>query len=142
AAATDGNRVLDGVPSWDVAVRRLGQEIQNDLGVKRMGSRIHPAMSQLVTPEADELRLRAVLPPWQKNYTSDDYTDYTWHCPTARLYVGRATLAAPEPGFQYPNWVWNALGGFPATIDPTIFAAARAIAGSLVDLLTDPKAVA
>ena len=26
----------------------------------------------------------------------------------------------PRPGYQYPAWVWNALGGFPATIDPTI----------------------
>ena len=65
--------------------------------------------------------MRAILPPWQKNYTSDDYTDYTWHCPTARLYVGRAMLASPKPGYQYPTWVWNALGGYPATIDPTIF---------------------
>jgi aminobenzoyl-glutamate utilization protein B len=38
--------------------------------------------------------------------------------------------------------VWNALGGFPATIDPTILAAARAIAGGLVDLMTDPQALA
>src|SRR5204863_439880 len=99
------------------AAQRHGQEIQKDPGPKPMGTPIHPAMSELVTPEPDELHLRAILPPWQKNYTPDDYTDYTRHCPTARLYVGRATLAAPEPGFQYPNWVWNALGGYPATID-------------------------
>ena len=142
ASLTYGNLMLGGAPNWGEAAQRFGQEIQKNLGLKPMDAPIHPAMSELVTPEADEARLRAILPPWQKNYTSDDYTDYTWHCPTARLYVGRATLAAPEPGFQYPNWVWNALGGFPATIDPTIYSAARAIAGSLVDLLTDPKAVA
>ena len=99
-------------------------------------------MTALTTPEEDEARLRAILPPWQKNYTSDDYTDYTWHCPTARLYVGRAMLASPRPDYQYPAWVWNALGGFPATIDPTVLAAARAIAGSLVDLITNPQALA
>jgi aminobenzoyl-glutamate utilization protein B len=51
-------------------------------------------------------------------------------------------LASPRPDYQYPAWVWNALGGFPATIDPTVLAAARAIAGSLIDLLTDPQALA
>jgi aminobenzoyl-glutamate utilization protein B len=142
AALTYGNLMLGGAPSWGEAAQRFGQEIQKNLGLKPMAAPIHPAMSELVTPEDDEARMRAILPPWQKNYTSDDYTDYTWHCPTARLYVGRAMLAAAKPGYQYPTWVWNALGGYPATIDPTIFSAARAIAGSLVDLLTDPQGLA
>jgi aminobenzoyl-glutamate utilization protein B len=51
-------------------------------------------------------------------------------------------LASPKPGYQYPNWAWNAMGGYPATIDPTIFSAARAIGGTLVDLLSDPQSVA
>jgi aminobenzoyl-glutamate utilization protein B len=50
-------------------------------------------------------------------------------------------LAAPHPGYQYPSWVWNALGGFPPAIDPTIVTAARTIAGSLLDLLTLPQAM-
>ena len=141
AGLTYGNLMLGGPPVWDEEAKRFGREIQKNLGLAPMKNPIHPAMAELVTPEADEARMRAILPPWQKNYTSDDYTDYTWHCPTARLYVGRAMLAAPKPGYQYPTWVWNALGGYPATIDPTIFSAARAIAGSLVDLLTNPKAV-
>jgi len=141
AGLTYGNLMLGGPPVWDEEAKRFGREIQKNLGLAPMKNPIHPAMAELVTPEADEARMRAILPPWQKNYTSDDYTDYTWHCPTARLYVGRAMLAAPKPGYQYPTWVWNALGGYPATIDPTIFSAARAIAGSLVDVLTDPRAV-
>jgi aminobenzoyl-glutamate utilization protein B len=141
AGLTYGNLMLGGPPVWDEEARRFGREIQKNLGLAPMKNPIHAAMAELVTPEADEARMRAILPPWQKNYTSDDYTDYTWHCPTARLYIGRAMLAAPKPGYQYPTWVWNALGGYPATIDPTIFSAARAIAGSLVDLLTNPKAV-
>jgi len=39
--------------------------------------------------------------------------------------IGRATLEPPAPGYQYPDWVWNALGGYSPTIDPTVFAAAR-----------------
>ena len=137
-----GNLALGGTPSWGEEAKRFGREIQKNLGLEPMEDPIHPAMAALTTPEEDEARLRAILPPWQKNYTSDDYTEYTWHCPTARLYVGRAMLASPQPGYQYPAWVWNALGGFPATIDPTVQAAARAIAGSLVDLMTDPQALA
>ncbi len=142
AALVYGNLALGGAPGWGEEARRFGREIQKNLGLEPMEDPIHPAMAALTTPEEDEARLRAILPPWQNNYTSDDYTDYTWHCPTARLYVGRAMLASPRPAYQYPTWVWNALGGFPATIDPTILAAARAIAGSLVDLMTDPQALA
>jgi len=32
----------------------------------------------------------------------------------------------------------NALGGIPATIDPTVICAAKTLAGSMLDLLTDP----
>ena len=55
-------------------------------------------------------RLRRDLPSWQTHYTSDDYTDMTWFAPTVRFYVGRAVLKAP-PGFAYPEWALNALGG-------------------------------
>jgi aminobenzoyl-glutamate utilization protein B len=141
-ALTYANLMLAGAPQWGEEAKKFGREIQRNLGLTPMAAPMHPAMAELVNPEEDEARMRAILPPWQKNYTSDDYTDYTWHCPTSRLYVGRAMLAAPKPGYQYPNWVWNAMGGYPATIDPTIFSAARAIAGSLVDLVSDPQAVA
>lgn len=141
SALTYGNLALAGPPKWGEEARAFGREIQKNLGLEPMDDPIHPAMGRLVTPEEDEAHMRALLPPWQKNYTSDDYTDYTWHCPTARLYVGRCMLAAPKAGYNYPTWVWNALGGYAPTIDPTIFIAARAIAGSLVDLLTDGAAL-
>ena len=60
----------------------------------------------------------------------------SWHAPTARFYVGRPALAAP-PGFHYPDWVMNALGGIPETIDPTITTAAKTVAGTILDLLSD-----
>jgi aminobenzoyl-glutamate utilization protein B len=142
SALVYGNLALAGAPQWGEEARRFGREIQKNLGLEPMADPIHPAMAKLVTPEEDEARMRAILPPWQKNYTSDDYTDYTWHCPTARLYVGRPMLASPRPDYQYPNWVWNALGGYPPAINPTIITAARAIAGSLVDLLSNPSALA
>jgi aminobenzoyl-glutamate utilization protein B len=57
------------------------------------------------------------------------------------MIVGRPMLAAP-PGFNYPAWVHNALGGIPATIDPTLQSAAKAIGAMLVDLLTDARLLA
>ena len=50
-------------------------------------------------------------------------------------------LAAPKRGYQYPNWAWNAMGGYPATIDPTIVTAARTIGASLVEMLSNPKVI-
>ena len=50
-------------------------------------------------------------------------------------------LKAP-PGVRYPDWALNALGGIRATIDPMIYSASRAIAATLVDLLSDSEVVA
>jgi aminobenzoyl-glutamate utilization protein B len=97
-----------------------------------------PEVSKLIPPADAEAALRASLPPWQKNYTSDDYVEYTWHAPTVRLYVGRAMLRPPKPGYRYPDWPRNALGGYPDAIDPLWDTAARAVGATLIDLFTDP----
>ncbi|HEX6092222.1 MAG TPA: amidohydrolase, partial [Dongiaceae bacterium] len=136
-----GNLALVGPPAWGPEARKFGREIQKNLGLKPMTDPLLKEMAELSPPEQAEGTLRQELPSWQKNYTSDDYTDYTWHCPTVRLMIGRATLRSPKPGYQYPLWVWNALGGFPATIDPTVVCAARTIGTTMVDLFTLPKAL-
>ncbi len=136
-----GNLALVGPPAWGPAARKFGREVQKNLGLKPMTDPLLREMGELSPPEEAEATLRQELPSWQKNYTSDDYTDYTWHCPTVRLMIGRATLRSPKPGYQYPLWVWNALGGFPATIDPTVVCAARTIGTTMVDLFTMPKAL-
>jgi aminobenzoyl-glutamate utilization protein B len=133
------NLELAGPPSWGPKARRFGAAIQKNLGLEPMRDPMLADMARLSPPEEAEATLRRELPEWQKNYTSDDYTDYTWHCPTVRLMIGRATLKPPRPGYQYPAWVWNALGGFPASIDPTVWCAARTIGATLVDLFTRPE---
>ena len=62
-------------------------------------------------PQEHEADTRNLLPPWQKNFTSDDYVDYTWHAPTVRVFTGRPVLQPPHPGYQYPDWAYLALGG-------------------------------
>ena len=64
-----------------------------------------------------------------------------WHAPTVRLYIGRPMLKSP-PGYRYPAWAMNALGGIPATIDPTVRCAAKVIGLTVVDLLSDGEALA
>jgi aminobenzoyl-glutamate utilization protein B len=137
AEVTHANLELAGPPTWGDEARAFGREIQRSLGLEPMDDPFLARMSELCSPRDYESHVRSEIPPWQENYTSDDYTEYTWHAPTARLYVGRCLLDAPE-GVDYPAWVFNALGGYPATIDPTVICAARTIGATLVDLLTDP----
>ena len=131
------NLELTGPPGFGEEARAFGREIQKTLGLEPMDDPFIRGMSELIAPQEAEAGMREVLPPWQRNYTSDDYVDYTWHAPTVRLFIGRPRLEAPEPGYQYPAWVWNALGGYAPAIDPMVFAAARCVGATIVDLLTD-----
>ena len=133
----------------DVGPPRLGEdamavarEIQSGLGIVPMADPFLPECSRLVEPREAERRLRELMPAWQRHWTSDDYTEMSWHAPTARFYVARPVLPAPDGGAPYPAWVSNALGGIPATIDPTVTCAAATIAGSMLDLLTRPALLA
>jgi aminobenzoyl-glutamate utilization protein B len=142
AELTYRNLALVGPPTFDEAAKAFAREIQRELGLEPMAEPFMPELSRLIDPRAGEAALRANLPPWQKNYTADDYVEYTWHCPTVRLYIGRAMLRAPRPGYVYPDWARGAMGGVPACIDPLHLTASRAIATTLIDLAADPAALA
>jgi aminobenzoyl-glutamate utilization protein B len=131
-----------GPPTYGEAAKAFGRAIQKTLGIEPMEDPFIPEFGQLNDPHAVEALVRSVLPEWQRNFTSDDYVEYTWHAPTVRLQIGRPMLRAPQPGYRYPAWVWNALGGMPDCIDPMVVSAGRAVAGTLVDLLTRPEALA
>lgn len=118
------------------AARDKAREIQRKLGLEPMDDPFLAATEQLITPQEAEAELRRELPAWQEHFTSDDYTEYCWHAPTVRLYIARPTLAAP-PGYKYPAWAMNALGGIRETIEPMIACAAKTIGCTLIDLLTD-----
>jgi aminobenzoyl-glutamate utilization protein B len=141
ARAAYGNLVEAGAPQWRGQALAAARAIQKELGLAPMQEPFLPEIEALVAPEAAEASLRTALPAWQTHFTSDDYTEMTWHAPTARFYVGRPALRAPE-GFAYPDWAMNALGGLPETIDPMIEAAAKTIAGMMIDLMTDESMLA
>ena len=128
-----------GPPEWSERARQLAREIQINLGMEPMGHPFIDEMERLMDPVTAEEMLRHDLPPSQKNSTSDDYTDMTWHAPTARFYVARPALKAPA-GQAYPPWVMNALGGIAETIDPMVQTAAQVLAVSALRLLEDKQA--
>lgn len=141
AQATYANLAAVGAPQWDEEAREIARQIQRNLGLEAMERPFLPATEALIEPQECERQLRLQMPAWQKHLTSDDYPEYTWHCPTVRLLVARPMLSAP-PGVVYPDWVSNALGGIRQTIDPMIEVAAKTIAATLVDLLTDEALLA
>jgi aminobenzoyl-glutamate utilization protein B len=98
----------------------FAQEIQRNLGFN-------------VTEQPYDV---SIVPP-EKAYgtfhPADDVNEFTWHAPTARLYVSKAMA----PGFRYPRWVESALCGVGAThrMGET---AAKILTMSAIDLATNP----
>jgi aminobenzoyl-glutamate utilization protein B len=142
AMLTYDNLEQVGPPQYGEKAREFGREIQRGLGLEPMEMPFLPEHERLTTPQEYEESLRAILPPWQTNFTSDDYVEYTWHAPTVRLFTARPALRPPSPGYQYPAWARNALGGVPEAIDPGMFVAGQTLAATLVDLLTRPETLA
>lgn len=139
AEVTYENLKIAGPPKFEGKAIEFAQEIQKNLGIKVMEKPFLPEIEQLIEPQEAEKQLRETLPAWQEHFTSDDYTEYCWHAPTVRLYVGRPTLQAPEGNFNYPAWVMNALGGNRDCIDPMIYSAAKTVGMTIIDLLTKPE---
>ncbi len=142
ADITFENMKLAGAPKFTEEACEFGRKIQANLGIAPMDNPFLEDSERLMPPQEYEAYLRRALPAWQEHYTSDDYVDYTWHAPTVRLLTMRPRLRPPNAGYEYPAWVNNALGGLPAAINPGIFLGAKTIAGTLIDLLSEPQALA
>lgn len=122
-----------GPPVWDEPALETARQVQRACGRAGDADPLIPECTALIPPQEAEAILRRDLPPSQANSTSDDYTDMTWHCPTARFYIARPALR----GGPYPPWAMNALGGIPATIDPTVMTAAKTLSCAALRILTD-----
>ncbi len=142
ADLTYRNMELVGPPTYDDDALEFCRELQRNLGVEPMENPIPEVYTRLTPPEEYEAETRTLLPAWQKNFTSDDYVDYTWHAPTVRVYTGRPTLAPAYAGFECPAWAYNAMGGIAGLIDPGMFLASKTIAATALDLLTMPDELA
>ncbi len=137
AELVDRNLRLIGPAIYDEKAKKFGREIQRNLGLEPMADPFTEDCQRLLTPEEGEGMLRRDLPSWVEHYSSDDYVEYTWHAPSARLYTAKAVLR-PTEGFQYPNWARLAMTGERSTIDPMIFGGGKTLAASFVELLTEP----
>jgi len=131
-----------GAPVWGDAAKQVANDIFKSLGHAPMKAPFIDELSELIAPQEAESLLRESLPPDQLNSTSDDYTDMTWHAPTARFYIARPTLKSVEASSQstataHPAWVMNALGGIRETIDPMINTASKVLALSALRILED-----
>lgn len=125
-----------GAPEWTEEALELAREVQRACGQDSDAQPLIPECDQLISPQEAEEILRRDLPPSQRNSTSDDYTDMSWHAPCSRLYIARPALR----GGPYPSWAMNALGGMPPLIDPTVLTAGRVLSRTALRLLTDPEA--
>ena len=128
-----------GAPMMSDAAREFARAIQENLGLSPMAQPFTDDNLRLQAPQDYEAAQQRSLPPWQHNFTSDDYVEYTWHAPTARLHTSRPRLRPPETGYSYPMWTLNAMGGARDCIDPGMFVAGKTIAGTLTDVLTNPE---
>jgi len=131
-----------GAPILGPEALEIGRQLQKQLGLEPDLDPFLAETRETVAPWVAEERLRQHLAPAQRNWTSDDYVEMTWYAPTVRFYVGRPTLRPAPSQAAHPSWVMNALGGIPATIDPTIRTAARVVAGTMLDLAREPDTLA
>lgn len=131
-----------GAPTYDETALAFGREIQKNLGLEPMANPFIRSVTTLTTPAENDAGLKRTLAGWQTHLSADDYVEYSWHCPTVRLLAARPRLQPPSPGYAYPNWAYNALGGLPAAVDPGLFVAAKTMALTMVDLATKPGALA
>jgi len=141
AELTYRNLTEVGAPRYGIEAIALARELQRSVGIEPMARPFLPACEALIEPREAERKLREQMPAWQRSWTSDDYVEMTWYAPTVRVYVARPMLAVPAGYGGYPAWVANALGGLAPCIDPTVQVAGKMIAGTLLELLTDPQAL-
>jgi len=116
------NLRLIGAPGHTEEDKEFARKIQENLGMEPMDE---PYDETLTEHEH----------AYDGFHPADDVNEFTWHAPSARLYVSKNL--APVPGFRYPRWVVSALCGTGAThrMGET---AVKVMTATALDLLTEP----
>lgn len=130
-----------GPPRFSEAAKETAREIQRNCGLDPMAEPLHETCEQIIPVEVTDANTRKALPPWQTHFSSDDAMEYTWYAPTTKLMTSRPYLKPPQEGYAYPAWVFNATGGIPSLIDPSIMVAGKVLGMSFVELLLDSQAL-
>lgn len=124
AEALHANITATGLPSWSDADIRLARALQAELKAPVTGLTI--ALKNLQGPTTDENRIGG----------SDDIGDVSWTVPTVTL-----RYPANIPGLPGHNWA-NAIAMATPIAHQGTSAGAKALALTLVDLLTQPELIA
>lgn len=102
--------------------KAFAREIQKNLGLEPLEE---PLYTEIVPPEQ----------AYGDFHPADDVNEFTWHCPTARLYVSKAMQ--PIPGVRYPRWTSSALCGSGVTHRMGM-CAAQVLAMTAIDIIQSP----
>ena len=112
-----------GAPAYTEEDNVFAREIQKNMGLKPLDE---PMYTEIVPPEK----------AYGAFHPADDVNEFTWHCPTVRLYVSKAMR--PIPGVRYPRWASSALCGMGVTHRMGM-CAAQVMAVSAIDVIKSPK---
>lgn len=119
------NLVRAGAPQFSPGARQFAGDVLSNLGADPDPA---PYDEQLTDPRAGIT----------KDFAggADDVNEFCWHAPTARIYVAHGLRTT-----AIPNWARAAFCKG-ETSWPTVMSAARAVAFSVLDLMTDSEALA
>lgn len=112
-----------GAPAYTEEDKAFAREIQKNIGLEPLDE---PMYTEIVPSEK----------AYGAFHPADDVNEFTWHCPTARLYVSKAM--EPIPGVRYPRWASSALCGMGVTHRMGM-CAAQVMGLSAIDVIESPK---
>ena len=114
-----------GAPQFSAAAKTFAAEVLKNLDA--------PSVAEPFDEKLTDLRTGVT-----KDFAggADDVNEFCWHAPTARIYVAHGLRTA-----AIPNWARAAFCRG-ETAYPTVLSAARAVAFSVLDLMTDEKTLA
>lgn len=116
------NLMKIGAPAYTEEDKEYAREIQRNMGLEPLEE---PLYTEIVLPEK----------AYGDFHPADDVNEFTWHCPTARLYVSKAMQ--PIPGVAYPRWASSSLCGSGITHRMGM-CAAQILALSALDIIEKP----
>ena len=116
------NLMKIGAPAYTAEDKEYAREIQRNMGLEPLEE---PLYTEIVPPEK----------AYGDFHPADDVNEFTWHCPTARLYVSKAMQ--PILGVAYPRWASSSLCGSGVTHRMGM-CAAQILALSALDIIEKP----
>ncbi|GAA0971954.1 hypothetical protein GCM10009555_024240 [Acrocarpospora macrocephala] len=138
AMAATVNKYLHelGPATFSEEVYEHARALEAELGFEPSADPFLRSVHVITEPQEWDAIQRSKLPPWQECTGSDDYTEYSWHAPVARVFTAKPTLHAVGDIFHWAN---NTMNGIPAAIDPTWIYGGKTLALSALEYFENPE---